>query len=198
MHWLAAAALRAGMKGADALSIPGDISLSDSWDIASRNLGVTIPELASTLAPTFGLAEANFETADPRALSLLPERIASKYHVLPLREDDRHVVVATADPTNIEVEHAIGFASGRRPIFELATPTAIDEALFNAYASDRAMDQLLESVDEQVADAVRIVEELEPEAISSAEVATRWCRAPATSTSSRARRAARCVTAWTA
>jgi hypothetical protein len=60
MHWLAAAALRAGMKGADALSIPGDISLSDSWDIASRNLGVTIPELASTLAPTFGLAEANF------------------------------------------------------------------------------------------------------------------------------------------
>ena len=170
MHWLAAAALRAGMKGAEALSIPGEISLGDSWDIASRNLGVSIPELASALAPTFGLTEADFERADPRALSLLPERIARKYHVFPLREDDRHLVVATSDPTNIEVEHAIGFASGRRPIFELATPAAIEEALFNSYNSDRAMDQLLESVDEQVADAVRIVEEFEPEAISNAEV----------------------------
>ena len=170
MHWLAAAALRAGLKGADSLSIPADASQADSWDIASRNLGVTIPELARVLAPTVGLAEADFTRADPRALPLLPERIARKYHVFPLREDDRHLVVATSDPTNIEVEHAIGFASGRRPIFELAIPAAIDEALFNAYSSEHVMDQLLESVDEQVADAVRIVEELEPEAISNAEV----------------------------
>ena len=170
MHWLAAAALRAGIKGADTLSIPADTPLADSWDIASRNLGVTVTELASALAPTFGLASANFERGDARALTLLPERIARKYHVFPLREDDRHLVVATSDPTNIEVEHAIGFASGRRPIFELASPTTIEEALFQAYSSERAMDQLLESVDEQVADAVKIVEELEPEAISSAEV----------------------------
>ncbi|HET9453748.1 MAG TPA: ATPase, T2SS/T4P/T4SS family [Gemmatimonadaceae bacterium] len=170
MHWLAAAALRAGLKGAESLSIPADASQADSWDIASRNLGVTIPELARILAPTVGLAEADFQRADQRALPLLPERIARKYHVFPLREDDRHLVVATSDPTNIEVEHAIGFASGRRPIFELAIPAAIDEALFNAYSSEHVMDQLLESVDEQVADAVRIVEELEPEAISNAEV----------------------------
>jgi type IV pilus assembly protein PilB len=170
MHWLAAAASRAGMKGADVLVIPGDISLIDSWEIASRTLGVSPPDLAKTLAPTFGLAEADFEKAESRALSLLPERIARKYHVFPLREDERHLVIATCDPTNIEVEHAIGFAAGRRPIFELATPAAIEEALFNAYSSDRAMDQLLSSVDEQVADAVRIVEELEPEAVAAAEV----------------------------
>lgn len=170
MHWLAAAAARAGMKGADVLVIPGDISLIDSWEIASRTLGVTSPELASMLAPAFGLAEADFEKAEARALSLLPERIARKYHVFPLREDDRHLVVATADPTNIEVEHAIGFAAGRRPIFELATPEAIADALFSAYNADRAMDQLLSSVDEQVADAVRIVDELEPESVAAAEV----------------------------
>lgn len=170
MHWLAAAASRAGMKGAEALVIPSDTSLIDSWEIASRTLGVTIAQLASSIAPTFGLAEAEFDKAEPRALSLLPERIARKYHVFPLREDERHLVVATADPTNIEVEHAIGFAAGRRPIFELATPTAIDQALFAAFSADNAMDQLLSSVDEQVADAVRIVEELEPEAVAVAEV----------------------------
>ena len=170
MHWLAAAAARAGLKGADVLDIPGDTSLLDSWDIASRTLGLSPQELASVLAPAFGLAEATFETADPRALALLPERIARKYHVFPLRENERHLVVATADPTNIEVEHAIGFAAGRRPVFELAAPTQIDEALFSGYNADRAMDTLLDSVDEQVADAVRIVEELEPEAVAAAEV----------------------------
>jgi type IV pilus assembly protein PilB len=170
MHWLAAAAARAGMKGADALVISGDISLSDAWEVASRTLGVSAPELATCLAPAFGLAEADFEKAESRALSLLPERIARKYHVLPLREDDRHLVVATADPTNIEVEHAIGFASGRRPVFELASPAAIDEALFAAFSNDRAMEQLLSSVDDQVADAVRIVEELEPEQVGATEV----------------------------
>jgi len=170
MHWLAAAAARAGMKGADVLVIPGDISLIDSWEIASRTLGVSATDLASNIAPTFGLAEADFEKAEVRALSLLPERIARKYHVFPLREDERHLVVATADPTNIEVEHAIGFAAGRRPIFELATPARIDEALFAAYSSDRAMDQLMNSVDEQLADAVRIVDELQPEAVAAVDV----------------------------
>jgi type II secretory ATPase GspE/PulE/Tfp pilus assembly ATPase PilB-like protein/CheY-like chemotaxis protein len=170
MHWLAAAAARAGMKGADVLVLPGDISLTDSWEVASRTLGVSAPQLASSLAPAFGLAEADFDKAEPRALALLPERIARKYHVFPLREDERHLVVATSDPTNIEVEHAIGFAAGRRPIFELATPAAIHEALFEAYNSDRGMEALLNSVDEQVADAVRIVEELEPEQVAAAEV----------------------------
>jgi type II secretory ATPase GspE/PulE/Tfp pilus assembly ATPase PilB-like protein len=170
MHWLAAAAARAGMKGADALVIPGDISLVDSWEIASRTLGLSAPELASSLAAAFGLAEADFEKAEPRALALLPERIARKYHVFPLREDDRHLVVATSDPTNIEVEHAIGFASGRRPIFELASPAAIEEALQQGFSSGNSFDQLLTSVDEQVADAVRIVEELEPEQVAAAEV----------------------------
>src|SRR5687767_5966372 len=170
MHWLAVAAARAGLKGADVLSIPADVGLIDSWEIASRTLGIAAPELASALAPIFGLAQADFEKAEARALSLLPERIARKYHVFPLREDERHLVVATADPTNIEVEHAIGFAAGRRPIFELATPAAIDEALFEAYNADRAMDQLLSSVDEQIADAVRVVEDLAPEAVAAAEV----------------------------
>src|SRR5687767_5030795 len=170
MHWLAVAAARAGLKGADVLSIPADVGLIDSWEIASRTLGIAAPELASRLAPIFGLAEADFEKAEARALTLLPERIARKYHVFPLREDERHRVVATADPTNIEVEHAIGFAAGRRPIFELATPAAIDEALFEAYNADRAMDQLLNSVDEQVADAVRIVEDTQPDQVEASEI----------------------------
>ena len=170
MHWLAIAATRAGLKGADALVIPSDVSLIDSWEIASRTLGVTPTELARAIAPVYGLPLADFEKADVRALSNLPERIARKYHVFPIREDERNLIVATSDPTNIEVEHAIGFAAGRRPIFELAAPAQIEEALFQAFNADSAMDVLLNSVDEQVADAVRIVEDTSPESVDAAEV----------------------------
>src|SRR5881394_1683970 len=144
MHWLAAAASRAGLKGAEVLSIPAGTTLVDAWDMAARALGVTPPELAGALAPAFALAVADFDTQDERARTLLPERIARQHHVFPLREDDRHLVVATCDPTNIEVEHAIGFAAGRRAVFELATPTQIQDAFDAAYASTNSLAELTE------------------------------------------------------
>ena len=78
--------------------------------------------------------------------------------------------MATADPTNFEAEHSIGFATGRRVVLELATPTAIGEALLTAYNGDLAMDQLLNSIDEELVDAVRTVEEYSPETIAAADV----------------------------
>ena len=170
MHWLAAAASRAGLKGAEVLNIPAGTQLVEAWEMAARTLGVTPPELASALAPAFALAEADFEKADARALNLLPERIARQYHVFPLREDDRHLVVATCDPTNIEVEHAIGFAAGRRPVFELATPTQIQDAFVSAYSNAAGMDELASSIDDELAESVRTYEEMGPEAVSAEEV----------------------------
>ena len=134
------------------------------WD--SQRLELT----ERSVAPQFGLRVAEIDQADARALAVLPERLARKYNVFPLREDDRQLYVATAAPTNIEVEHAIGFASGRRPVFELAAPNIIDDALFAGYSADRVVEHLLSSVDSQVADAVRVVEEMEPEMVEAAEV----------------------------
>ncbi len=158
------------MKGAEVLSIPAGTSLVEAWEMASRTLGVTPPELASALAPAFGLAEADFEKADNRALHLLPERIAKQFHVFPMREDDRHLVVATCDPTNIEVEHAIGFAAGRRPVFELATPTQIQDAYANAFAADISTSDLAAGIEDEVADSVSTLEDMGPEAVSAEEV----------------------------
>ncbi|MEX2154005.1 MAG: ATPase, T2SS/T4P/T4SS family [Gemmatimonadaceae bacterium] len=170
MHWLSAAAGRAGLKGAEVVVIPDDASLVDSWEMTARTLGIAPPDLAKALAPAFGIAAADCEQAEPAALAILPERIARQYHVFPLRDEKRNVVVATADPTNIDIEQAIEFATGRRLVFELATPTAIDEALSAAYSGERAMEQLLSSIDEHVTDAVRLVEDSSPESVGPAEV----------------------------
>jgi type IV pilus assembly protein PilB len=170
MHWIAAAARRAGLRGAQVLEIPADASLADSWDIAVRTLGLSGPELAAQLAPVLGLSPAAFDSADSGVLALLPERLARQYYVFPLREEKRRLVVATADPTNLEIEHAIGFACGRRPLFELADPAAIQAAMVEGYGTDQAIDRLLGSVDEAVAEAVRIVDELQPEAVAASDV----------------------------
>src|SRR5487761_2724397 len=172
MHWLEGAVARAGLAGASSLSIPGDVGNIEAWDIASRTLGLAPPGPAGPVASQFGLRVAEFERTDPRALALLPERLARRYHVFPLREDDRHIYVATADPTDIEVEHAIGFASGRRPVFELAPPNIIEDALLSGYSADRMVENLLTTVDSQIADAVRVVDDLEPEAVDLTEVET--------------------------
>src|SRR5260370_6213724 len=172
MHWLEVAAARAGLPGAASLSIPGDVSNTEAWDIASRTLGLPSPELAERIAPQFGLRKADVDNSDPRALTLLPERVARKYAVFPVREDDRHIYIATADPTNIEVEHAIGFAAGRRPVFELAAPSTIDDALFAGYSADRVVENLLSTVDPQIADAVQILEDLSPEDVDLNELDT--------------------------
>src|SRR5690242_16536459 len=111
MHWIVRGATRVGLKGADSLFIPNDVTLVEAWEIGARTLGLTASDLAEKIAPAFGLSVADLSKADARALALLPERLARKYHVFPIRDDERHLIVATADPANLEVEHALGFAS---------------------------------------------------------------------------------------
>ncbi|MGH7668219.1 MAG: ATPase, T2SS/T4P/T4SS family [Gemmatimonadaceae bacterium] len=172
MHWLEGAAARAGLAGAPSLTISSDLDNLEAWEVAARTLGLAPHDLAARIASQFGLRVADFDRTDPRALVLLPERLARRYHVFPLREDDRNIYVATADPTDIEVEHAIGFASGRRPVFELAPPALIEDALLSGYSADRMVENLLSTVDSQIADAVRVVDELEPEAVDLSDVET--------------------------
>ncbi|MGI8401191.1 MAG: hypothetical protein ACR2NS_06235 [Gemmatimonadaceae bacterium] len=122
MHWLSTAATRAEMKGAGTLLIPSGTSMADAWEISARSLGTTPSELASRLAPAIKLRAADLASAESNSARLVPERLARKYGVLPIRETDRQVVVATSDPENFECEQAVGFASGRRVVFELAPP----------------------------------------------------------------------------
>jgi type II secretory ATPase GspE/PulE/Tfp pilus assembly ATPase PilB-like protein/ActR/RegA family two-component response regulator len=170
MHWLAHAASRAGLPAAEGLNISRGVSNTIAWDIAARGLNLTPSELATRIAPPLGVSVADFDAADTRALTLLPERLARRYQVFPLREDDRTIAVATADPNDLDVEQAVAFAAGRRTVFELAPPHAIGEAINAGYSRDNAVEKLLSGVDEQIADAVRVVATTEPEAVTEADI----------------------------
>jgi type II secretory ATPase GspE/PulE/Tfp pilus assembly ATPase PilB-like protein/CheY-like chemotaxis protein len=170
MHWLGQAATRAGLKGATMTVIPPGTTTVDAWEIGARSLGVTPSELASKVAGAMQLHSANFATADAKTLRLVPEKLARRYTVFPMRETHGQIVIATADPGNIECEQSVAFAAGRRVIFELAAPHQITQAINSSYSRDRSMEHALDDVGEELADAVKVLQSLKPEVVAVQEV----------------------------
>src|SRR6185436_12309556 len=138
MHWLTEAAGKAGLKAAATLTLPKGTSAADAWEVVARALGITPSELAAKAAEGRGLKVANLEGAASNAMRLVPERLARRFGAFPLRDDDRQLFVASYDPDNYEADQQLGFASGRRVVFELAPPHAVLQAINIGYANDKS------------------------------------------------------------
>ena len=122
------------------------------------------------VAPVLRVSPADLEHAESKAARLVPEKLAKKHGVYALRETDRELTVASSEPQDYEAERDIGFASGRRVKFELAGPEAIIAALNGAYSGERTVESLLSESDTTLADAVRVLEEVEPEKVAVQDV----------------------------
>ncbi len=170
MHWLVNAAVRAGLPGAKTANIPPSAPLSVAWEQLARELRIPEASLAAAVAPTLRVGLADFERAEAKASRLVPEKVARKHGVFALRESDRELTVASSDPQDYEAERDLGFASGRRIVFELAAPSMITNQLTGSYSADRIVENLLASADSTLADAVRVVEDMEPEVVAQGDV----------------------------
>jgi type IV pilus assembly protein PilB len=78
------------------------------------------------------------------AVRLIPERLARRHLVVPLRVDNRMLTYATSRPFNAEGERDLVFASGRRATSVVATRSAVLEALDRSYPKMRELDILAE------------------------------------------------------
>ena len=161
---------RAGLAGVETIQLEPAMAISEVWSSVQEACGIGPQELASRVAENFKLGPADLSSAEPHALKLVPESVARKGHVFPLREDDRRIVVATADPTDLETEQALGFASGRKPVMEVAPPDALEEAITAHYSPDRAVENLLKSVDAELGESVRLVEQTKAEGATEGEL----------------------------
>jgi type II secretory ATPase GspE/PulE/Tfp pilus assembly ATPase PilB-like protein/8-oxo-dGTP pyrophosphatase MutT (NUDIX family) len=90
------------------------------------------------LAAALGVAVANLTAVNPAARALVPERWARQFRVVPLDATDSRIVLATADPLDLECEHTLAFATGRRVRFVLAEPSAVLEAVNRVYLDGTA------------------------------------------------------------
>lgn len=172
VHWLVRIAERAGMTAPDGVDVSADASIQDAWSVVIRSYHIDEPQLAGLVASYYRLEVAKFSMADPDAALLLSESMARKHFIFPLFEEDRHLVIAICDPTDVEMELAVGFSTGRSARFQLASPNQIQEALDGRFSPEKQVQSILGSLEAEMdeADAVKLVEEMGPESVSEDDV----------------------------
>ncbi len=169
-HWLVRIAERAGLSG-ERPEIPNDMPMPTAWAVVARAFGIGDDGMCKLVADYFRLDVADFHSADPNAVLVVSESMARRHHVFPLVETDRHLFVATCDPTDIEAERGLGFSTGRTPMFQVAPPAMIQDALNDRFSSEQTVETLLGTLEHEDIDddAVKLVEEMGPETISSGD-----------------------------
>jgi type II secretory ATPase GspE/PulE/Tfp pilus assembly ATPase PilB-like protein/8-oxo-dGTP pyrophosphatase MutT (NUDIX family) len=105
------------------------------------------PESIHALARRYHLPIADLATVSPQAVALVPERWARQFHVIALSATEQELVVATADPLDVDCERTLGFATGRHVHLALADAEEIGRRIEEMYRGDGAAsepDPLLE------------------------------------------------------
>ena len=170
MHWLVRIVERAGLSAAEDVEVSPQVSSPDAWAAVTRSYGLVEARLAELVAEYFRLDVADLANADPNAALVIPEGMARKHHIYPLLEDDRHIYVATCDPTDVEAERALGFSTGRTTVFQVATPGEIRDELDARFTPGHHVEGILGSFDSDdldlSLDVVQLVEEMGPEAVT--------------------------------
>ena len=169
-HWLVRIVEQTEAGVMDRPDVAPSVEATEAWSAVTRAYGISDERLADLVASYFRLKVADFSRADPNAPLLIPETMARKHHVFPLlAEDDRYFVVATCDPTDVHAERALGFTTGRTARFEVASPSDIQDAIDDRFSPEKAVESLLGTLDDN-AEAVRLVTDMGPEAISEDDV----------------------------
>ena len=91
---------------------------------------------------------ADLEVVPKEARDALPESLARKYRVLPLRVSASTIDIATADPHDLDCERNVGFATGRTVRMNLAAPARIVERINEVYRPERSVEKILEGMTE--------------------------------------------------
>ncbi len=168
--WLLEVARVAELTSGEALTLPPSLPLSHAWSRVADASGVTEEDLAVHVAAAYGLRVAELKNADVAAQKLVPASLARRYKVFPLRQDDNRLVLATSDPTDLDMEQDLAFASGRSPILEVCSPSALEAEIAAHYSTDRILGDLMASMEPQADKDVLVLSEDGPETVTSDEI----------------------------
>jgi len=110
----------------------------NTLDQLIKNKTVTEQQIAGVLADEFNMAVADLENVriSTETLQVLPFDLANRYKVFPLEVDDNEIVIAIADPLNMDAVDNISHVISRSVTMQVATLSAIDNAIRRHYDSD--------------------------------------------------------------
>ena len=140
------------------------------WETLVAQRIATDEQILTALSTRFRLKLADLTTLDPAVKEKVPEALARRFHILPLRVTDSFLEVATANPFDLDAEKALAFATAREIRPQLLAPSRISEKLDELYRPEKAVDKLLEDMG-NAADIVQLADET-PEDLVTAEEAS--------------------------
>ncbi len=116
------------------------------WETVVSAELVTHEQLLAGLSVRCRLAMAELSESDPEARDVVPEQVARRYNILPLRITNSILEVATANPFDLDCEKTLAFATGREVRISLASPVEIGRRIDELYRPDNVIDQILEGI----------------------------------------------------
>src|SRR5689334_2555030 len=106
--------------------------------------------LADSLAAYARFPRVNLATAniDPEAVKLLPQEIAKRYYVIPIRTEGRHMLVAMANPTDYRAMQEVEFKIGRTLKVLVCTRTEILDAIAKFYEPEDSLKAFTDNLED--------------------------------------------------
>ena len=95
------------------------------WELVTASGKASDDQILQALAKRTRLKLADLSKPDPRVKEVVPESVARRYRIVPLRVTDSYLEVAGANPFDLDAEKALAFATGREVRVLLASPTRI-------------------------------------------------------------------------
>src|SRR5256885_10225800 len=117
------------------------------WETLVAEKIASDEQILSALSTRFRLKLADVSTIDPKVREGVPEQLARRYRVLPLRITDSYLEVATANPFDLDAEKALAFATAREIRSLLAAPSRIAAKLDEMYRPEKALDKMLQGME---------------------------------------------------
>jgi type II secretory ATPase GspE/PulE/Tfp pilus assembly ATPase PilB-like protein/CheY-like chemotaxis protein len=116
------------------------------WECVVAEKIATDGEIVEKLSHRFRLKIADVSKLDQAARDGVPEQLARRHHVLPLRLTDSYLEIGTSNPLDLDAEKALAFNTAREIRLCLLAPSKISEKLDELYKPDKALDKLLEGM----------------------------------------------------
>jgi type II secretory ATPase GspE/PulE/Tfp pilus assembly ATPase PilB-like protein/CheY-like chemotaxis protein len=117
------------------------------WEILVKRKVASDEQILGAIATRFRFPVAELTKLDPKLNATIPEQLARRFNVVPVRQTDSYLEVATANPFDIDAEKMLAFATGREVRMLLGSPSKIREKLDELYReTETAVSRLLEGM----------------------------------------------------
>jgi type II secretory ATPase GspE/PulE/Tfp pilus assembly ATPase PilB-like protein/ActR/RegA family two-component response regulator len=144
------------------------------WETVVTQGKATDEQLVGGLAARFRLKLADLTQSERSAREMVPEQVARKYHVIPLKVTDSVLEIATSNPFDLDCEKTLAFATGREVRMQLASPKRIQEKIDEFYRPENVIGQLLEGMESDTeVTQLEDKDELDEIAVSAEEASQR-------------------------